>query len=54
MTIATYSGFSIVALMCLACSYALRNPKMGWFIGQASGRPFSLTPWEAPRYSTTS
>lgn len=35
MTIATYSGFSIVALMCLAwLMVPFRNPKMGWFIGQ--------------------
>lgn len=35
MTIATYSGFSIVALMCLVwLMVPFRNPKMGWFIGQ--------------------
>jgi len=35
MTIATYTGFSIVALMCLAwLMIPFRNPKMGWFIGK--------------------
>lgn len=35
MTIATYTGFSIVALMCLAwLMIPFKNPKMGWFIGQ--------------------
>ena len=34
MTIATYTGFSIVALMCLAwLMIPFDNPKMGWFIG---------------------
>ncbi|MDD2452666.1 MAG: ABC transporter permease [Synergistaceae bacterium] len=34
MTIATYTGFSIVALMCLAwLMIPFKNPKMGWFIG---------------------
>jgi simple sugar transport system permease protein len=34
MTIATYTGFSIVALMCLAwLMIPFQNPKMGWFIG---------------------
>lgn len=35
MTIATYTGFSIVALMCLAwIMLPFSNPKMGWFIGK--------------------
>lgn len=35
MTIATYTGFSVVALMCLAwLMIPFKNPKMGWFIGQ--------------------
>lgn len=34
MTIATYTGFSIVAAMCLAwLMIPFKNPKMGWFIG---------------------
>lgn len=34
MTIATYTGFSIVAFMCLIwLMIPYRNPKMGWFIG---------------------
>jgi len=34
MTIATYTGFSIVAVMCLAwLMIPFKNPKMGWFIG---------------------
>lgn len=35
MTIATYTGFSVVALMCLAwLMIPFKNPKMGWFIGK--------------------
>ena len=35
MTIATYTGFSIVALMCLVwLLIPFNSPKMGWFIGQ--------------------
>lgn len=35
MTIATYTGFSVVALMCLAwLTLPFKNPKMGWFIGK--------------------
>ena len=35
MTIATYTGFSVVALMCLAwLMLPFKNPKMGWFIGK--------------------
>ncbi|MEL7647434.1 MAG: ABC transporter permease [Sedimentibacter sp.] len=35
MTIATYTGFSIVAAMCLAwLMIPFKNPKMGWFIGK--------------------
>lgn len=35
MTIATYTGFSIVALMCLAwLMIPFKSPNMGWFIGQ--------------------
>ena len=35
MTIATYTGFSVVALMCLAwLTIPFKNPKMGWFIGK--------------------
>lgn len=35
MTIATYTGFSIVAVMCLAwLMIPFKNPKMGWFIGK--------------------
>lgn len=34
MTIATYTGFSIVAFMCLIwLMVPFKNPKMGWFIG---------------------
>lgn len=34
MTIATYTGFSIVAFMCLIwLMIPYKNPKMGWFIG---------------------
>ena len=34
MTIATYAGFSITALMCLVWMMVpFSNPKMGWFIG---------------------
>ena len=34
MTIATYTGFSIVAVMCLAwLMIPFKSPKMGWFIG---------------------
>lgn len=34
MTIATYTGFSIVAFMCLLwLMIPYKNPKMGWFIG---------------------
>jgi len=34
MTIATYTGFSIVAFMCLVwLMVPFKNPKMGWFIG---------------------
>lgn len=34
MTIATYTGFSIVAFMCLVwLMIPYKNPKMGWFIG---------------------
>lgn len=35
MTIATYTGFSIVAFMCLVwLMVPFKSPKMGWFIGQ--------------------
>lgn len=35
MTIATYTGFSIVAFMCLIwLMVPFKNPKMGWFIGK--------------------
>jgi len=35
MTIATYTGFSIVAFMCLVwLMIPYTNPKMGWFIGK--------------------
>lgn len=35
MTIATYTGFSFVALMCLVwLMVPFKNPKMGWFIGK--------------------
>lgn len=35
MTIATYTGFSIVAAMCLAwLMIPFKSPKMGWFIGK--------------------
>lgn len=35
MTIATYTGFSIVAFMCLLwLMLPFKNPKMGWFIGK--------------------
>ena len=35
MTIATYAGFSITALMCLVWMMVpFSNPKMGWFIGK--------------------
>jgi simple sugar transport system permease protein len=35
MTIATYTGFSVVALMSLAwLAIPFSNPKMGWFIGK--------------------
>ena len=35
MIIATYTGFSITALMCLAwLMIPFRNPKMGWFMGE--------------------
>ena len=34
MTIATYTGFSVTALMCLVWMMVpFNNPKMGWFIG---------------------
>ena len=34
MTIATYTGFSVVAVMCLVwLMIPFKNPKMGWFIG---------------------
>lgn len=35
MTIATYTGFSITAFMCLIwLMVPFRNPKMGWFMGE--------------------
>ncbi len=48
MTIATYTGFSVVALMCLAwLMIPFKNPKMGWFIGQGLRETIQLDAVEA-------
>ncbi|MCL1940880.1 MAG: hypothetical protein FWG09_02980 [Synergistaceae bacterium] len=45
MTIATYSGFSITALMCLAwLMIPFSSPKMGWFIGEGLRETIQLGP----------
>lgn len=48
MTIATYTGFSVVALMCLAwLMIPFKSPKMGWFIGQGLRETIQLDAVEA-------